>query len=91
MGWIRTGNSRRGSIGMPRLGFGIQRIVKTYHKSILWTRGKTADDDEGSAERDKAEISIEARKRQVCQRARKQVLEKLTRTENPSQRPEENR
>lgn len=67
---------------MPRSGFQIQTILKAYHKSFRWIRTKAGDRGERSNDRNRVEISVEGRKKKICQKAANCVIEKLTRAED---------
>lgn len=67
---------------MTVAGFQIQSIVKTYHKNIRWTGKRAEGSEDRSVSRDRVEISVEGRKKQVCQKAANQVVERLTRAKN---------
>jgi hypothetical protein len=73
-------------------GFYIQSILKTYHKSIRWSSKKAGGHENRSHDRDKVKLSVEGRKRQICQRAASHVIEKLTRVKKArAALPEESR
>jgi len=77
---------------MTIAGFQIRSIVKTYHKNIRWSEKRAVRDTGRSHGSDRVKISVEGRRKQVCQKAANQVIERLTRAKNTKASfPEESR
>lgn len=71
-------------------GFQIKNILKTYYKNIRWGEKKAERREERYHGRDKVEISVEGRKKKICQKAADQVIQRLTTPKNtPTSFPEE--
>jgi len=63
-------------------GLQIQNILKIYHRSIRWDEEKVGGSQERPDRRDRVEISVEGRKKQIRQKAADQVIERLTRAKD---------
>lgn len=63
-------------------GFQIQNILKTYYRNIRWGEKKAEGREEPYHGREKVEVSVEGRKKQICQKAAHQVIQRLTMSKN---------
>lgn len=63
-------------------GFRIQNILETYYKYIRWAEKKARGSADRSRERERVAFSVEGRKKQICQKAANQVIERLTKAKD---------
>ncbi len=63
--------------------FQILNILKTYDRHVRSGQRKASRDKVNPSGRDRVEIPVEGRRKQVYQKAAGEVVEKLTRGENP--------
>ena len=73
----------RGERGVTVRSFQILNILKTYDKHVRSGERKASGCKVNPSGRDRVQVSAEGRKKQVYQKAAGEVVEKLTRRENP--------